>query len=328
MPNDHPPNGPDQRGPEPESPADAKPRRWTRRLLLGCLLLIGIWLLADLAYAWSVQRSVARWEASVERGEDGVRRGCEAYSLGDPSDTPLLMIHGISDSPHVYRKVAQLLAEEGAYCRCMRLAGFGESVEAYQQASIDDWLASVDQEVQRLRDNGQPVYIVAHSLGGAIALQYTLRHPKQVDALVLVAPAIEVSSDRSPLLPVRFWHSLLGWLLQFTQVTYSPFGVDALDPAEQVNDLRTPFLPTRVIDQVFDLIDLNRDIAPRIQVPVLMCLARQDHVIDNEAAQRFFEQLGSSRQELVEFPNSAHALLVDYQWRDFAAAVKDFITSL
>jgi excinuclease UvrABC nuclease subunit len=59
-----------------------------------------------------------------------------------------------------------------------------------------------------------------------VAIAHLLEHPGTVDALVLLAPAIEVSSARSPLLATRAWHEIARRLLPFTRVVYSPFEND------------------------------------------------------------------------------------------------------
>ena len=303
--------------------------RWLRRSIFAILALIVIWIATDFGYSTIVNRNIQRWEGSVERNDEGVLKGCEAFSVGEESaDTAILLVHGINDSPHVYRKVAPYLAQKGFYCRCMRVKGFGESITNYQQADISDWLKSVDAEVKTLRKSHKKVILLGHSLGGAISIRYVSTHKDKVEALVLAAPAVDVSSQRSPILPVQYWHSLLGMTLLFTDVTQSPFGIDVLDPNEKESPQRTPFTPIKVIDQTFQLVELNRNADEHIKMPVMLCLASKDKVIDNDAAKRFFEKIPSKVKSLKTLDNSAHALLFDYQWQKFSDHVVEFAEKL
>lgn len=314
----------EETGKSEEQPARQK-WPWWKKLVVGCLSAIILWGIADWGYSAVVGNNIRRWEDSVERNDRGILKGCEAYSIGnEKSQTTFLLVHGINDSPHVYRRVAPYLAEQGCHCRCMLVKGFGESVAAYGKADIADWLASVDKEIENLKKSGKKIVLVGHSLGGAISIRYVTTHQDSVDALVLAAPAVDVSSARSPLLPVQYWHAFLSSILVFTDTTQSPFGIDVLDPNEKESELRTPFTPIKVIDQTFELVRLNRQSAGKISLPVLMCLAAKDKVVDNEAAKDFFKRLPSPQKKLVVLENSAHALLFDYQWQDFAEHVAAF----
>lgn len=318
--------------PDPETnsktriPRKSFVKRWSRRLLFVFVAICILLVIADLGYSIFVHSKLRSWESKCVRNSEGVRQGCEAFSLGPKSSpTALLLVHGIGDSPHIYRKVAKYLSEQGLYCRSMRLKGFGESVENYSKATIDDWLGSVESEVKELRKEFKKVVIVAHSLGGAVSIRFIADRREAIDGLILAAPAIEVSSQRSPVLKVRVWHQVLRRILIFTRTTYSPFGVDAVDESERVNELQTPFAPLKLIDRVFVLLNWNRNDAGKVEVPTLMVLAEKDKVIDNGAAREFFKELGSDRKELLVLDNSAHAIPVDYQWKDFCAAILDFV---
>ena len=302
--------------------------RWIRRWVVALLVVVGTWMSLDFGYSLYVESRIKRWEANVVRDQDGIRIGCQAFSVGEDSDTALLLIHGINESPHAFSKVAPELARQGFYCRCMRVKGFGETVAGYQESGIPDWLASVDREVRKLRKSHRRVVIVSHSLGGAISINYTLEHPGMIDGLVLAAPAIDVSSSRSPVFSVRFWHGLAKRTLFFTKIMQSPFGLDVLDPNEKESELRTPFTPRQTINQVFEIIKQNRGRAAEISIPVLVCLGKHDKVIDNAAAVSFFQALPARRKHLEILENSAHAILVDYQWQDFSQQVARFMKEL
>ena len=92
--------------------------------------------------------------------------------------------------------------------------------------------------------------------------------------------------------------------------------------------MRTPFTPIKVISQTFELIDLNRKHAPEIKIPVLLCLANQDHVIDNRAAEEFFQQLPNSKNRIKKFERSAHAILADYESKNVTQEISDFLSKL
>lgn len=302
------------------------PWRRGRKALVAVVVGLILWFIGDLGYATYVHQKVQKWEQQVQRDSKGIQAGFPTYCVGDKqSETACLLVHGINDSPRVFRKLAPVLADQGIYCLCIRLPGFGESLDQYGAHDRDDWIQAVSRELRRLKKQHRKVILIGHSLGGAICLASAIENRLACDGLVLVAPAIEVSNSRSPVIPVRTWHRILSRSLMFTDTLYSPFGIDVLDPNEKENPERIPFTPLAVVDQTFCLIRENRNAAHSLVIPTQVFLAEHDRVVDNDAAERFYEQIPVSGKELVWLNHSAHAIPLDYDWKKFAQITLGFI---
>ena len=299
-------------------------RKRTKIVLLVFPGLAGVWLSGDLIYSSMVAYRIKKWEASVERDDEGVQQGCREYTIGS-GETAVLLIHGINDSPHCYHRMAPVLAEEGFTCRAMRLPGFAQPIERYAQATKGQWLAAVEHEIRRLRQDHRRVAIVAHSLGGAVTIACLLKNPKAVDAVVLLAPAVDVSNRRSPLFSTRTWHAIGSHSLWFTKVTSSPFGNDCRDAAEREYPGRTAFMPIAIAEQTFQLIDDNRGRAAEFETPLMMVLAKDDQVIDWQAAQRFYQQVSVDDKVIYYANQSGHAIPVDYGWESLTHEIAAFL---
>ncbi len=293
-------------------------------VLRAIALLAAAWVLADYGYSRYVARQIEEWEAKVPWNEEGLAPEAAEFTLGEGS-TVLLMIHGFSDSPQLFRKLAPALADRGYTCRGILLPGFGRNVQAYADSTADEWLDKVEQEVQWLRTAYDQVVIVAHSLGGAIAINQALNHPEQQDALVLLAPAIKVSNQRSPLLSVRFWHRFSRLALPSSTISFSPFEMDAHDPQERDRRLRNRFTPRSVVDNTFRLIDANRGRAGELEIPCLIFLSTTDQVIDSSAIEEFYNEYGGTPKELIELNNSGHMIPVDLEWPTVANEIDEFL---
>ncbi|MEM9187022.1 MAG: alpha/beta hydrolase [Planctomycetota bacterium] len=307
-------------------------RRWWRVAAKAAVVVTAVWLAGDFAYSRVVAGQADAWEATVQRDADGVLDGCGAYSLepttaASPGKPALLMVHGINASPRHYDKLAPHMAGLGYPCRVTRLPGFAEPLDAYAGHNAGDWVAAVDRELAGLRDEHERVGIVAHSLGGAVAIGQLLAEPGSADFAVLLAPATGVSSRRSPILSTRAWHEVGRKTLPFTTVMRSPFGIDSHDPANADFPGRCPFTPRVVVDELFGLMDANWRGVSRFDTPLLMVLTEDDRVVDWEAARRFYEECPSPRKELLMLEDSGHAIPVDYGWREVAAAVDRFATA-
>jgi carboxylesterase len=294
----------------------------TMLVLLG-LAVAAVWVLSDFVYSRVVARRAARFEASIQRDEKGVQMGRNAYEVGD-GEIALLLIHGIGDSPRVFRKMAPRLAGQGFTCRVMRLPGFAEPLPVFEQTTKEQWVLAVKGELESLRRNHDRVAVVAHSLGAAVAIALLVEHPRAVDAIVLMAPLVEVSNRRSPILPTRTWHELTKRLLLFTKLTETPFPIDANDPGERDDPGRSRFTPRQVFDEVFALIDGNRARSVEFATPLLMVLSRSDQVVDRGAAERFYARVSSTTKAILYAEEAGHAIPVDYGWEALTLEIVRF----
>lgn len=294
-------------------------------VLTGGLAVYLLVLAGDFVYWRVVSHRLAAWEASVQRDSEGVLVGCREYATGSGDDA-ILLIHGINASPHEYRKMAPELSRRGYHCRVMRLPHFAEPTARYALGNARSWRDAVEGEVAALRAAGyHRVFVVAHSLGGAIAISWLLaKNTPPVDGIALLAPAVEVSNARSFLLSVETWHRIARRLLVFTNVTESPYSNDTLDERERDYPQRVRFLPRQVLDATFQLIDANRHRAGEFHVPLITFVATQDQVVDSDAARRFHQQTRGAPKQLVELPRSGHNIAVDYQWQEVTQEIDAF----
>ncbi len=289
--------------------------------VLACLPVV--WISGDLLYASLMRHGYERWEAGIERDGDGVREGCRAFTVGR-GETALLLIHGFGDGPALYRRLAPALAERGFTCRAMRLPHFATPMDDYKRTSAAAWREAVGAELAGLARDHRRVVVVAHSLGGAVAVDYLADHPAAASGAVLMAPLLGVSGRRSPLLSPRGWFTLLDHTLLFTDRARSPFGPD-LGDAEARSLMRTDeFIPRTVYRELFPLVERDRARAPDFRTPLLMLLAEDDPVIDNEAAERFFRACGAAPRRLERLTGTGHVLPMDARWRSVLEEIAEF----
>ena len=292
---------------------------------MGAFLLV--WLIGDFGYSRYIAYQIQQWESQVQRDEQGVREGCQAFTLGE-SPSAILLVHGFNETPQIWRKMAPELAKRNFTSRALRLPGFGETIDNYGKVSVDQWREQLAREIQQLQQTHSMIVIVAHSLGGALTLNHLLQHPGSVDGIVLLAPAIQTANIRSPFLTARFWHEFAKWTLPFSRVAMSPFEYDAKDPVERAVTLRNKFSPRQVVSNLYLLIDENLDRAGEIQTPALFIISPDDQVIDVESVRNYYEALGSNRKQFIEAKQSGHALPVDLDWPMITDKIETFANEL
>jgi pimeloyl-ACP methyl ester carboxylesterase len=130
--------------------------------------------------------------------------GSEAYVV-DAGDGPaVVMLHGFGDTADSWRRVVPRLAGSHRVV-ALDIPPFGRSSPppSMNGTTFVEWYANLlDALVDEL--GLEAITLVGHSLGGAIALRFTVEHPEAIDRLGLIAPAGLGSS------PPWWWHAVAG----------------------------------------------------------------------------------------------------------------------
>jgi len=294
------------------------------------LILIGLivlWIVGEATYSSIISRRMARWEATLQFDEQGVRRGCRACTTGR-GRAAVLLVHGFNTCPAIFHKLAPALAERGFTVRAMRLPAFARRTSEYATTTAAEWRAAVASELGRLRKDHERVYVIGQSLGAAVLIDVLSEQPQAAAAAVLLAPAIEVSSERSPLLSPRAWHKFGNWTMLTTRYVESPFGIDARSAEAREFDLRHRFVPRAVTDEFFAVLERIDGKAADYRTSTLMLLARHDKVVDNSAAEAWLERSAAEHKEVQYLEESGHAVSIDNNWRDAVEAADRFFDSV
>src|SRR5919205_591186 len=121
-----------------------------------------------------------------------VRGGLDIYWQAWRGDVPIratvVISHGAAEHSGRYRHVVERLVPDGYAIAALDHRGHGRSEG--RRAVIDRWanaVADLDTFVDRARDEqpDTPLFLLGHSLGGAIALSCALGHQDKLDGLIL-----------------------------------------------------------------------------------------------------------------------------------------------
>lgn len=177
--------------------------------------------------------------------------------------------------------------------------------------------------------NQRRVFIMAHSMGGHIALRYLRQFSNPIAKAILIAPMIQVRTFPAPVFLMRL---LSRWMVQYgwhTATVPTPGRNDSFDRPFALNRLTSdrvrfnhvrqlmaenPHLVVREItfgwlDATFDSIDQLQQpgYVHGIEIPVLIVTAQHDYVVDNRATKRLAAEIPNHR--LAEVAHSNHEIL-------------------
>ncbi len=134
------------------------------------------------------------------RAADGLRLFRQVWRPVAKPKGVLVLVHGLKDHGARYASLAEMLALQGFIVHAADLRGHGRSGgERVRIDVFDEYLTDLGTlfRLVRAEDPGLPVFLMGHSMGGAIATLYSLDNQTQLQGLVLSAPALKITDDVS-----------------------------------------------------------------------------------------------------------------------------------
>jgi pimeloyl-ACP methyl ester carboxylesterase len=200
----------------PAVPSEPAPRSRTRWIywLWGAVILF----VAVSGFLGGYYKSKNRETTTVEAARRTLAAATDASSTGTDSFIPLssgmthyrwdgaegrpivVLVHGFMDSMADWDAVVPSLLHAGFRVLRLDLAGHGLSdrpVEGLSRAMLSQQVFELIDRLHLAR-----VDIIGHSLGGAITVDFTSKHPERVRRMGLLAPAVRVDLSTLRLLRV------------------------------------------------------------------------------------------------------------------------------
>ncbi|MBN2689495.1 MAG: alpha/beta fold hydrolase [Gammaproteobacteria bacterium] len=122
--------------------------------------------------------------------------GSKVHYLEMGQGDPILFLHGVPTSSHVWRNVIPLMAEY-AHCVAPDLTGCGQTSGSNSDLSPEGHLALIEKFVEKLHLKN--CTLVLHGLGSSIGFEYTAAHPENVKAVAFYEAQLQ---------PVSSWEML------------------------------------------------------------------------------------------------------------------------
>ncbi len=138
-------------------------------------------------------RPVDRYVTSPTTGIQVHVREWDGPADPDGSARPVILVHGLASSSHIFDLCAPILARTRRVAS-YDLRGHGETAkpdDGYDIATMVDDGAGIAQAIQI----DEPYVVAGHSWGATVALHWTVQHPDHVHATVLVDGAFFAFRD-------------------------------------------------------------------------------------------------------------------------------------
>lgn len=235
----------------------------------------------------------------------------------------IVLVHGIAEHCGRYERTGSLLANAGFFVRSFDLIGFGGS--GGPRGDIDDWARYHDQiqrHVDWACDQGGPVILMGHSMGGNLALGYVLSGRNRPDLLVLTAPGLGggagwqramagVMSKVAPKIPVPN-------MLDGEQLSRDPKVADAYFSDPLVYPKSTPRLGHALFTSMNELTEN----AVQLDIPTLVLHGSADTIVPPESTAILGDLPNVDRRLL---PNLRHEVLNEPEGPELVQEIIDWV---
>ena len=158
------------------------------------------------------------------------------------------------------------------------------------------------------REPGLPVFLLGHSLGGLISLEYAIRWPKGLKGLIAISPAIHHAGIPSAMVtPHRAISSGKPDLAKKELSEYAKLTRDAeIKKSLAADPLRHEQMTAGLWRAVLDGQDWVKAHACDLRLPLLLLYGLNDQVTPGEGSRRFFHAVPFANKERYEYEHTVH----------------------
>jgi acylglycerol lipase len=251
-----------------------------------------------------------------------------AYPLG-----VVVVVHGLAEHSGRYAHVGHHLATLGWAVYALDTRGHGRSPGAKVHVRrFDEFLEDVGTMLAAVRERhpGLPVFLIGHSQGGLVVLQYALRQPRGLAGIVVSSPFL----DTHPALrPSKVFRLALAVLLRVAPRVRLPSGVDpraiSRDPEVVKAYVQDPLVSRRVSPAWYAALRRAqaevRAAAGRLSVPALVLASPDDRLVDPEAVRRLVASAPAAQVEASWWPGLSHELMNEPERNQVLATINGWL---
>jgi len=232
----------------------------------------------------------------------------------------ILLIHGFGGSPVDVKPLADILEKSGYTFKAILLPGHGTSPKDLKNIKMNEWLNKSLLEFDKLRQNYEEVYVVGFSMGGAISL--ILATERHVSKLVLICPYFKVKERWYYFGKPETWAKRVSFILPYVKKPKigqinNPEGLQKYTAYES--------LPTKTISELAKLGHIAAEKAKQVKSDILWIHSRGDNVADFKLSMDVFQLTQSKNKYFIEYNQSNHIILYDYDSEDTIKKIMAFI---
>ena len=252
----------------------------------------------------------------IEREFTGPHGERIVYDLFEPETSDpravVVIVHGMGEHGRRYGHVVERLIQQGYRVAVPDHLGHGRSGGARLRISkFSQYSADLDRVISEVEIANVPTFLIGHSMGGEIALDYVLSHPKRVAGLVLSGPAVMPGADLPrPLIALSKLAGRLAPTLPTLALDVESISRDPAVVAEYRNDplVYHGKIPARLGGEMVATMQSFPSRLPELRTPILVMHGSADTLVNPEGSRMVERLAGSTDKTLIMWDGLRHEI--------------------
>jgi acylglycerol lipase len=225
----------------------------------------------------------------------------------------VVIAHGLGEHGGRYAEVAAQLNAIGCVVHAIDHRGHGKSegprayIDKFANAVTDmDTLIDLAKRQQPVK----PLFLLGHSMGGALSVSYAIKHGKKLSGLLLSGPAIALDGAPPYLAPVAKFLSSVSPKLGMFQVAPDLVSRDAGEVQKYATDPLNLHakVPVRTLAEIVRFVELVPALLPSLAVPTLLMHGSEDKLAGVAGSRMILDRIRATDKTLKVYDGLYHEI--------------------
>lgn len=214
----------------------------------------------------------------------------------------VLLVHGLNGHTGDMAELEEIFKKQGIITQNMLLPGHGTKVKDMLSIGWEEWAQAVHDELIQLKELCKVVFLIGHSLGGALVL-HVAAHEEVAGVVPICAP-----------LHLYPWLKPAVYIGKYLLPLVPTIREDVRDPEARRRYSRDVYrwTPLHPVESMVRYLPQLRIELQHITAPSLIITSLHDHVVPARDGREIYKLIGSREKHLVTLHRSYHVVMKDH----------------
>jgi len=263
---------------------------------------------------------------------DAFRIHTKYWQPAEDSQRVVIIVHGIGEHSGRYLHVAEKIVSAGYHVYALDHRGHGESSgKRLNISSQTNFITDLKQFYDRIKSShpDAKIFMLGHSMGSVISLQFILSYPDAIDAIVVTGTATDVGSSVPGAL--RSIGDMVDRIRPNTPIS-PPGGMEILTRDTEMvkraeNDplMYKGWTLTSIAKFIIETGKMIQERASEITMPILIMHGEDDELTPISGSKIMYERVGSDDKTLKTWENMLHEIMNEVEREAVLETIVDWL---
>jgi acylglycerol lipase len=248
------------------------------------------------------------------KGLNGLELYHTAWLPDKDTRAVIIAVHGLAEHIGRYKNVVNYLVPRGYAIYGLDHRGHGKSqgIKGYVDR-FDDYITDLKifYDMVRKEQPDKKIFMLGHSLGGLIAVDYAIKYQAELAGLIASAPLLKIGASVSP--ATVFMAKIISALAPKMGVTTLDASAISKDKAVVDAYVNDPLVyrgktSARLGVEMIKITTKIPEMIPTITLPLLVMYGTEDRLCDPEGSKMLYEKASSQDKTLKAYEGLYHEI--------------------